>query len=230
MRIRIPGVEIYRPQGRIESFLPVRGGIFRPAIGDEACVDPRPPDLRLWKQGIELRGLSEESPCEKVGWLRYLVKIECTLPYKFPGGHVAGVRGNLKSMPQQQLGLNCRCDPLGDGVLHRKYLGHLKIVMFGPDRGALHCVGEVHRYPNPIAGTPDGSIHQKIDAKFVRDRLRIPRTAIAGLDLASPCPSLPGPSVRLSTGPENLYPTRGTVTIKSPPSDAGPSSLRRAAI
>lgn len=111
----------------------------------------------------------------KVGWLRYLVKIECALPYKVPGGHVAGVRSNLKSMAQQQFGLDRRCDPLGDGVLHRKYLDHRKIVMFGPDDGALHCVGEVHRYPHPIAGTPDGSIHQKIDAKFVRDRLRIPR-------------------------------------------------------
>jgi hypothetical protein len=33
----------------------------------------------------------------------------------------------------------------------------------------------MHRYPHSIAGTPDGSIYQKIDAKFVRDRLRIPR-------------------------------------------------------
>lgn len=33
-RIRIPSVEIYRPQGRIKSFLPVCSRIFRPAIGD----------------------------------------------------------------------------------------------------------------------------------------------------------------------------------------------------
>lgn len=67
--------------------------------------------------------------------------------------------GDDDIMTQQQLGLHRCCDPLGDGVLHCKYLGHLKVVMFGPDGGAFHCVGEVHRYPDLIAGIPDSSIH-----------------------------------------------------------------------
>src|SRR4029453_4578389 len=89
--VRIALIEMDSPKRSFQPFLLIRTRALRPAVGNDACVPARDPDMRFGKFGIELAGLPKQVARLPVMFPSDVMKMPGAAPHQVPGGHVAGV-------------------------------------------------------------------------------------------------------------------------------------------
>src|ERR1044071_2603074 len=123
-----------RPERSCNPFLLIRSRVRRPAVGNDACVDARDPDMRFGELGIELAGLAKQLARPQVMVPGDVMKMPGAAPHQVPGGHVAGVtRGGFGTLTFEQLRFGRPRDPFGNLILDCEHLSKFEIVPLSPE-------------------------------------------------------------------------------------------------
>src|SRR5436305_1602750 len=118
MGVRIPLVEINGPKGSFQSLLLICNRSLRPAVGNNARVHARKPDMGFRELGVELTGMPEQLARPQVMFSDDVMKMPSTAPHQVPGSHVAGVtRGGFSALAFEQFRFDRARNALGDLIL-----------------------------------------------------------------------------------------------------------------
>ena len=71
-------------------------------------------------------------------------------------------------------------DALDNLVLHREQVGHVAVVVFGPELAAGTCIDQLHRQAQPLTGPTHAALDDIADSQFATELLRPDRFAFEG--------------------------------------------------